>query len=126
MRARSEVRDVAQANLSAAQVREIRTLLLAAIAEQYTEFERHEAMVAANWPDDTTGLVRAMAALRMFTAREAIEAIAAALARIDDGGFGICPSCDGPVPLELLEAIPPARFCVDCQSPDPLVRSRVR
>jgi hypothetical protein len=66
-------------------------LLLTAIAEQYAEFERHEARLVAGWPDDTTGLVRAMAALEMFSAREAIEAIAAALARIDDRGFGDVP-----------------------------------
>jgi RNA polymerase-binding transcription factor DksA len=124
MRARSEERDVAQPNLSSGQVDEIRALLLAAIAEQYSEFERCEARVATDWPGDTTGQIPAMAALEMFTAREAIEAIAAALARIDDGDFGICPSCDRPLPLELLEAIPPVRFCVDCQPPDRLVRSR--
>jgi RNA polymerase-binding transcription factor DksA len=124
MRARSEQRDVVQPKISGTQVDEIRTLLLAAIAEQYTEFERCEARLAADWPGDTTGLIPAMAALKMFTAREAIEAIAAALARIDDGDFGICPSCDRPLPLELLEAIPPVRFCVDCQPPDRLAPSR--
>jgi len=115
MRARFEMRSVRRPHLSDVKVDEVRSLLLRAIAEEYTEFERHEAVVAADWPDDTTGLVRAMAALKMFSAREAIEAMADALARIDDGGLGICPSCGGPIPFEFLEAIPPARFCVDCR-----------
>lgn len=123
MRARFEMRGVRHPHLSDVHVDEVRRLLLAAIAEQYIEFERQEAMVAADWPDDTTGLVRAMAALKMFSAREAIEAIADALVRIDDGGFGSCQSCARDIQFELLEAIPPARFCVDCRPPNGRLRS---
>ena len=123
MRAPFETRETRQPRLSDAQVDEVRKLLLAAIAEQYTEFERHETTVAADLPDDTTGLVRAMAALKMFSAREAIEAIADALVRIADGSLGICPSCDRPIPFELLDAIPPTRFCVECRSPNGRPRS---
>ena len=89
-------------------------MLLAAIAEEYTEFERQEAIVIADWPEDTTGLIRAMAALEMFSAREAIEAIADALARIDGNGFGCCSSCSRPIPFEILEENPAARSCADC------------
>jgi RNA polymerase-binding transcription factor DksA len=109
---------VSPPRLSDVQVDEVRTLLLNAIAEEYTEFERQEAVVVADWPEDTTGLIRAMAALRMFSAREAIEAIASALVRIDGGDFGLCSSCSRPIPFELLETIPPTRFCVGCRPRD--------
>ena len=66
VRARFELRGVRHRHLSDVQVDEVRRLLLAAIAEEYTEFERQEAIVIADWPEDTTGLMRAMAALEMF------------------------------------------------------------
>ena len=118
MRARFELRGVRHRHLSDVQVDEVRRLLLAAIAEEYTEFERQEAIVIADWPEDTTGLMRAMAALEMFCAREAIEAIADALARIDGSGFGLCSSCSRPIPFEFLEQYPAARSCADCAPSD--------
>jgi RNA polymerase-binding transcription factor DksA len=45
-----------------------------------------------------------------FLAQEA----AAALRRLDDGTFGTCESCEAPIPDERLDAIPYARFCVQC------------
>jgi len=89
-------------------------LLLAAIVEEYAEFERQEAIVVADWSEDTEGLDRAMAALRMFSARAAIEVIADALTRIDGGRFGFCVTCGRPIPFAVLEQDPAARSCADC------------
>jgi DnaK suppressor protein len=36
-----------------------------------------------------------------------------ALERIDDGTYGLCASCGGPIGLERLEAVPYARLCID-------------
>jgi DnaK suppressor protein len=47
---------------------------------------------------------------------EAIEEIERALARLEDGSYGRCEHCSGPIPLQRLEAIPHARFCVPCQA----------
>jgi DnaK suppressor protein len=101
------------AQLSEAQVDEIRRLLLVAIAQEYTEFERQEAIVVAEWPEDA-GLDRAVAALKMFSARAAIEAIGDALARIDGSSFGRCVGCGRPIPFAVLERSPSARSCADC------------
>jgi DnaK suppressor protein len=42
--------------------------------------------------------------------------IIAALARIDDGNYGRCVDCGGPVPEARLEARPATARCVPCQS----------
>jgi RNA polymerase-binding transcription factor DksA len=37
-----------------------------------------------------------------------------ALDRLDNGTFGTCENCRGPIPEERLEALPYARFCTPC------------
>ncbi len=39
--------------------------------------------------------------------------IEAALARIDDGTYGVCAACGGPIGEERLEAVPYATLCID-------------
>lgn len=39
-----------------------------------------------------------------------------ALERIKDKTYGICEMCKEPIPRKRLEALPHARFCVQCQS----------
>ncbi len=38
-----------------------------------------------------------------------------ALRRIDDDEYGICQNCEKPINPKRLEAIPWARYCLDCQ-----------
>jgi len=38
-----------------------------------------------------------------------------ALDRVEAGTFGLCESCEEPIPRARLNAVPHARFCVDCQ-----------
>ena len=38
-----------------------------------------------------------------------------ALARVDSGIFGLCEGCQEPIPKARLNAVPHARFCVECQ-----------
>jgi RNA polymerase-binding transcription factor DksA len=45
-----------------------------------------------------------------------LQEIDDALARIGDGTFGCCESCEEPIPKERLEAIPYARLCISCKS----------
>lgn len=45
-----------------------------------------------------------------------ISEIDHALERIDHGTYGICESCDRPIAIERLEAIPYAPRCAACQS----------
>jgi len=47
--------------------------------------------------------------------RNAIEQITGALRRIADGTYGVCEKCGAAIPVERLEVLPHARFCVPCQ-----------
>jgi DnaK suppressor protein len=38
-----------------------------------------------------------------------------ALDRVKAGTFGLCESCEEPIPRARLNAVPHARFCVECQ-----------
>jgi DnaK suppressor protein len=51
----------------------------------------------------------------LATARQHLEEIEAALARVDDGTYGVCGGCREPIVPERLEILPAARYCVGCQ-----------
>lgn len=44
-----------------------------------------------------------------------LEAVEAALAKIEDGTYGICDACGKDIPVERLEALPSAALCIECQ-----------
>ena len=46
---------------------------------------------------------------------EIAEEIEEALARIDEGTYGICEECGRPIKKQRLLAIPYARLCIECQ-----------
>ncbi|HEY2305961.1 MAG TPA: TraR/DksA C4-type zinc finger protein [Streptosporangiaceae bacterium] len=48
-------------------------------------------------------------------ARELLAASERALARIDDGTFGVCESCGQPIGKARLQAFPRATLCVSCK-----------
>ena len=48
-------------------------------------------------------------------ARQTIGHIDRALARMDAGTYGLCVTCEQPIPAERLEAIPHAQECLDCR-----------
>ena len=48
--------------------------------------------------------------------REKIRNIDEALARIDDGEYGVCEECEEEIPLGRLKAMPFARLCVKCKA----------
>jgi DnaK suppressor protein len=49
-------------------------------------------------------------------ARDAVEQIDLALAKMDAGTYGLCESCGSTIPEERLEALPHAALCVTCKS----------
>ena len=61
-------------------------------------------------------LDRELAEAIVARSREAIEDIESALVRMEAGTYGSCERCAAPIPVERLEAIPHARFCVTCQT----------
>ena len=85
----------------------------AEILSEGSEPEEHEADLA-----DDPGL--------RLSEREEVDAISAlqqaqlaqvdaALERIESGTYGICQDCGVTIPVERLEAMPAAAYCVDCQ-----------
>jgi DnaK suppressor protein len=49
------------------------------------------------------------------SARHAVSDTAQALRRMAEGRYGTCERCNGDIPLQRLEILPHARFCVPCQ-----------
>src|SRR5204862_1692951 len=47
--------------------------------------------------------------------RRLLRDVVSALQRIDDGNFGSCERCGEPIAEKRLEALPFARYCIDCQ-----------
>lgn len=44
-----------------------------------------------------------------------LRATRGALARIDDGSYGVCLHCDHPINPKRLSAVPWAAYCIQCQ-----------
>jgi DnaK suppressor protein len=64
---------------------------------------------AASWRDwETTAPPLSEAALRE------LHDIDNALQRIDEGRYGNCQACGGPMGMQRIRAIPEARYCVSC------------
>ncbi len=69
---------------------------------------------AARWTDYEAALEPVSEVVR----RELAE-IDAALLRIQEGRYGSCQSCGGPLGLQRLRALPEARYCVACSGTGP-------
>ena len=48
--------------------------------------------------------------------REALDEVEHALAKLDEGTYGVCERCGKPINPARLEAMPAARLCIDCAS----------
>lgn len=46
--------------------------------------------------------------------RQQLEEVVAALGRIDDGSYGLCTACQGPIRFERLQVFPETRTCNLC------------
>lgn len=47
---------------------------------------------------------------------ETLRDVNEALERLDSGEYGICLNCDGPIAIKRLDALPWAKYCLDCQA----------
>lgn len=94
----------------------LRGLLVADAQVQADQYAEHEAArrQLRDLMDADSVLERELAEAGAARAREAMTEIDHALERLDNGSYGTCESCGRPVPVERLEAIPAARFCVAC------------
>jgi DnaK suppressor protein len=82
------------------------------------------ALYGKDQEDDSTkdlGDQAASAYTREFLAelgngdRRLLRDVLIALRKLDEGGFGECERCGEPVGDKRLEALPFARFCIECQ-----------
>jgi DnaK suppressor protein len=48
--------------------------------------------------------------------RQQLDAIEAALRKIDQGRYGLCESCQKKIAALRLRAVPQARYCIGCQA----------
>jgi RNA polymerase-binding transcription factor DksA len=65
---------------------------------------------------DTVNVERERDLLLSASARQIVEEIDWALGRIRAGKYGLCEPADRRIALERLEAIPYAKYCVDCKA----------
>jgi len=96
-----------------------RDLLLAQRAEILSEFGREgalpEAVRAAQ--DDQASLLHDQF-ISLHVKRldyRKLKEIDAALARIENGEYGVCSACGEEISPKRLAALPWARYCIDCQ-----------
>jgi RNA polymerase-binding protein DksA len=65
---------------------------------------------------DTVSVERERDLALSSAARQTVEEIDRALARIEDGSYGYCVTCGDRIPVARLEVIPWADQCVKCKS----------
>jgi DnaK suppressor protein len=97
-----------------------RETLLAARGRLLSELRRQPQLFSGDGrvssDDDPTLLHDQFVSLRVTSlAAEKLRLIDEALARVDDGSYGICDDCGGAIPPKRLAALPWAVFCVPCQ-----------
>jgi len=73
-------------------------------------YSTHQADDATEAFEQTKGLAMRQNAERLLTQIER------ALARFEDGTYGLCDNCGRPIDPARLEALPYAQLCLDCQS----------
>jgi RNA polymerase-binding protein DksA len=91
--------------------------ILKQIAESSDDFEKFGTTRSGN--DDVDMYMEESGKKIMNTmlsqSSKQLEAIDAALLRIENGTYGICIQCGKHIPTERLEAIPFALLCIDCK-----------
>jgi DnaK suppressor protein len=73
-------------------------------------YSTHQADDATEAFEQAKGLT-----LRQNTER-LLKQVESALARFEDGTYGLCTNCGCPIDPARLEALPYAQLCLDCQS----------
>jgi DnaK suppressor protein len=96
-----------------------RDALLAEIAALDREHANHEESAGIGnvvAEEMTEILARERDLALRSNARDLLEQVNAALRRLDEGTYGVCADCGGPIAVERLEALPYATLCIRCQA----------
>jgi DnaK suppressor protein len=98
-----------------------RDAALASIAALSGEFDAVVAASKASNADDehdpegaTIAFERQQVVALLERARRRLADVDAALARREEGSYGVCESCGAPIGAERLAARPTARTCITC------------
>ena len=102
------------AHLTDDQVRALRAVLESERQAQVAHIARYEASLAEQGRALDDLPERELTEAVLARAREEVDEIERALARIHAGTYGRCEVCAAGIPYPRLEAIPGARRCVAC------------
>jgi len=94
--------------------------ILEAKAEELTGAARNREDIAIENAPDALDQVQLMGerelAIRNLDRDSAmLRQVRRALARLDDGSFGVCARCEEEIALKRLNAVPWAAYCIKCQ-----------
>ena len=100
-----------------------------ALYERVKASRRSSNLEALTTPGDAMDLAKSLVdaeinASIVERAEQQLAQINSALARLDDGRYGICLACAEEIPTERLRAIPSAIYCVGCKDARQSSRSR--
>ncbi|MGO9605472.1 MAG: TraR/DksA family transcriptional regulator [Candidatus Binataceae bacterium] len=89
-------------------------------SEKVRQFRRDQAQEAELPPADEMDVARSSAEVETHAgliarAEEKLRFIDEALSRLYEDQYGICVTCQSPIPFQRLIAVPLAARCVDCQ-----------
>jgi len=100
----------------------LRALITKEIDELKLTIKRVKETVQPVAPDDAIGRLTRMEAINAKSVSEAtlrssqtrLSKLESTLNTIDDSEFGICASCEEPIPIRRLMVMPESRMCVKC------------
>jgi len=95
-----------------------RDALLARSARPVVDYERQATTGSGETDYINVETERQLVALLDAQARQALEAVERALARVDDGTYGLGVRCGVPIGVERLLALPRVESCIGCQRVD--------
>ena len=88
--------------------------------ERIHQLREEQEKDAASSPGDELDEARSLAEIETHAglielAESRLKAIDSALQRLERGVYGICEECGKEIPLERLQVLPFAAYCIDCQ-----------
>jgi DnaK suppressor protein len=112
--------DTHNSNRRLTALRQILSRLRDETYEKIADFRRDQGQETPSSPGDEMDQARSTTDVETHAslierAEDRLRLIDEALARVDNGSYGICAECGEDIPVERLKALPFALFCVDCQ-----------
>ena len=106
-----------------ADAREAARAQIVALSAEYDGIVEANALIAVDDEHDpegsNTAFERAHVSALLAQTREHLDAVDAAVARLDRGTYGQCEICGEAIPPERLDALPATATCVNCAAGRP-------